>query len=235
MRAEAVTAHLWGAAEDAPEEQTQAYPEKIHPVVASWTPEKFAQEQICSLVRQVFSPLLKRPVRQVVFTGVEPHADVYGICMGVAATLAKEVSRDVALVGLSNDGPTRIEMGEPDLPNGRQQCSPLRESAIHVRRNLWLLRPNEGNGASSFHAYLGEIRREFEYSVILAPPAGDSNGAAMMAQVADGLVLVLSAGRTRRATACRIRRSLDDAQVRLLGVVLSDREFPIPDRIYRRL
>jgi len=234
MRAEAVSAHLWGAAQDAPEEQERAYPEKIHPVAVNWTPEKFAQEQICSLVRQVFSPLLKRPVRQVVFSGVEPRTDVYGICMGVAATMAKEVSRDVALVGLSNESATGIEMGEPDAHDGKEY-SPLRESAIHLRRNLWLLRTHEGTGTSSLQAYLSEIRREFEYSVIVAPAAGDSNEASTMAQMADGIVLVLSAGRTRRATACRIRRSLDDAQVRLLGVVLSDREFPIPDGIYRRL
>jgi len=56
-----------------------------------------------------------------------------------------------------------------------------------------------------------------------------------MAQIADGVVLVVSAERTRRAAACKIKEMLEAAQVRLLGAVLSDREFPIPERIYRRL
>jgi len=235
MRAEAVSAHLWGATQEAPEEQANAYPGKIYPVMEGWNPEKFAHEQICSLVRQVFSPLRQRPVRQVVFSGVEPHSDIYGICKGVAVTVAKEVSRHVALVEASNQEIAGFEVDEPDPPNREVQCSPLRDSAIHVGRNLWLVSSNEGNGASCLQAYLSQIRREFDYSVIVAPPAGDSNRTATMAQCADGIVLVLAAGRTRRATACRIRRSLDDAQVRLLGVVLSGREFPIPDRIYRRL
>jgi Mrp family chromosome partitioning ATPase len=56
-----------------------------------------------------------------------------------------------------------------------------------------------------------------------------------MARVADGLILVLSAQRTRRATALKVKQMLEEAQVRILGAVLSDREFPMPERIYRRL
>jgi Mrp family chromosome partitioning ATPase len=56
-----------------------------------------------------------------------------------------------------------------------------------------------------------------------------------MAQFADGMILVLSAQRTRRATAIKVKQTLERANVRLLGSVLSDREFPIPEGIYRRL
>jgi Mrp family chromosome partitioning ATPase len=83
------------------------------------------------------------------------------------------------------------------------------------------------------HAYLAEVRREFEYSIVAAPPAGESNEALAMAQFADGIILVLSAMHTRRVTARKIAEVL--AQVRLLGTVLADREFPMPEGIYRRL
>jgi Mrp family chromosome partitioning ATPase len=56
-----------------------------------------------------------------------------------------------------------------------------------------------------------------------------------MAQFADGTVLVLSADRTRRVAARKIKEKLDGANARLLGVILSDRVFPIPEAIYRRL
>jgi Mrp family chromosome partitioning ATPase len=56
-----------------------------------------------------------------------------------------------------------------------------------------------------------------------------------MAQFADGIILVLSARHTRRVTACKIKETLQAAQARLLGTVLSDRVFPIPEAIYRRL
>ncbi len=54
-----------------------------------------------------------------------------------------------------------------------------------------------------------------------------------MAHAADGIVLVVSAARTRRATALKVKNDLNG--VRLLGTVLCDREFPIPRGIYRRL
>jgi len=56
-----------------------------------------------------------------------------------------------------------------------------------------------------------------------------------MAQFADGIVLVLSALHTRRAAAIKTREVLERAQVRLLGTVLCDRLFPIPEAIYRWL
>ena len=89
--------------------------------------------------------------------------------------------------------------------------------------------------ATSLHSYLGEVRREFEYSIVEAPPAGESNVATAMAQFADGIILVLSAHRTRRIMARKIKGVLEAAQARILGTVLSDRVFPIPEGIYRRL
>jgi len=81
-------------------------------------------------------------------------------------------------------------------------------------------------------AYMEEIRREFEYSIVAAS-GGDPNETLAIGQSADGIVLVLSAMRTRRAGAVRVRDAL--AQLHLLGTVLTDREFPIPATIYRRL
>ena len=79
------------------------------------------------------------------------------------------------------------------------------------------------------------MRREFEFSIVEAPPAGESNQALAMAQFADGIILVLSAHRTRRITACKTVEMLEAAKAHILGTVLADRIFPVPDRIYRRL
>jgi Mrp family chromosome partitioning ATPase len=82
---------------------------------------------------------------------------------------------------------------------------------------------------------LAELRNEFEYAVIHAPAAGISSEAALLGQLADGIILVLGAHSTRRATARKIKETLEGAQSRILGTVLSERRFPVPERIYRRL
>jgi Mrp family chromosome partitioning ATPase len=88
---------------------------------------------------------------------------------------------------------------------------------------------------ASLHSYLADVRMQFGYSIVEAPPAGESDLATAMAQFADGIILVLSAQRTRRIMARKIKGMLEAAQARILGTVLSDRVFPIPDGIYRRL
>jgi len=116
-------------------------------------------------------------------------------------------------------------------------ASQQRDLARQVRRNLWIVPMAEGEPRTTafLHTYLGEVRREFEYSIVESQSAGASNEAVAMAHCADGIILVLSALRTRRAAAGKIRQTFEEAQVRLLGTVLSDREFPIPEGVYRRL
>jgi hypothetical protein len=53
--------------------------------------------------------------------------------------------------------------------------------------------------------------------------------------VCDAAVLVVTAGRTRRDVALRAKQILQHFDVELLGTVLVDRTFPIPESIYRRL
>jgi Mrp family chromosome partitioning ATPase len=116
---------------------------------------------------------------------------------------------------------------------------PLRRIATRVHGNLWLVpgstRGGAGVSTASLHSYLGELRREFEYSIVEGPAYGMSADATAMAQFADGIILVLSAQYTRRATARKIKQSLLGAQACLLGTVLIDRVFPIPQGLYRRL
>lgn len=234
MSAEAVFAQATGRAAVRPEH-------KIVVEGGGWTPEKFGREQIQALVRQVFFSNAGRPVRQVVFSALEPETDVKQICRRVGEALAAETRGRIAVVGeypqiLREPETTTAEMSERSARDGSQS---VRQGAIRVGANLWLV-PALGTDAAcgataGLHSYLDGMRREFDYSIVQGPPAGDSNEAMAMAQFADGIILVLSAQHTRRITARKTKEMLETAQARILGTVLSDRVFPIPNGIYRRL
>jgi hypothetical protein len=222
----------------------QVSPEvRIFRAPRGWDPEVFAREQIRGLVRQVFFSNALRPVRQVVFSPTEQETDVQNLCRRVGHALALETPSSVAVVGghpliqdvLQDD----TGQSQPARADAHDPTMPLRTMAVAVRSNLWLVPAlaEEGDSIpdSKWHAHLCDVRREFEYSVVEGPPAGASNEATAMAQLADGIVLVLSARHTRRATARSIKERLESAQVRFLGAVLSDRIFPIPESLYRRL
>jgi len=220
----------------------EARPEAQPPHVRrGWSPESFAREQIRALVRQVFVSNGASPVRQVVFSMLEPETDVRGLCWHVGDTLALEARGSIAVVGQYPRLVHRAEVPreEPVACGSAGQSIPLRQIATRIRGDLWLVPHGMGSGgpgtATSLYSFLNEVRRQFEYSIVQGPPVGESTQAAALAQCADGIILVLSAQRTRRAAARTIKQALEAAHVRILGTVLSDRAFPVPEALYRWL
>jgi hypothetical protein len=230
MNARAMNASLWGTGQagsvvEAGEPQIRGVKPRL-----TWDRERFAQEQIRGLVRQVFSLESPRPVRQVVFSAIEGKTDVWSVCVRVGEALASEARGSVAVVG-----------NHPRTGGGEEgfEPEPLQKNASTPRSNLWLI-PTKENTAdpksiSSVHSYLGEIRKQFEFSIVEGRPCGESDEAFDMARFADGIVLVISAEHTRRVTARKVLEMLHEARLRILGTVLSDREFPMPDRLYQWL
>ena len=212
------------------------FEEESVPQAGGWNPEDFARAQIRGLVRRVFFANVERPMRQVVFSAMDPVTDVKSICRQVAEALAQETAASVALAG---EHPQMLRDPETDRSKNPDGSMVLRQSATRLQGNLWLVPAAEQHGVRGttvdLHSYLGAVRREFEYSILEGPPAGESNEATSMAQFADGIILVLSAGSTRRVVARKIKEMLDAAHARVLGTVLTDRVFPIPEGIYRRL
>ena len=202
-----------------------------------WNPEDFAREQIRGLVRRIFFVTGAQPVKQIVFSAVEPNSDVAHICDQVGRALALETRADIAIVGRER----RVEpMTRPHFHHARSGA--IKTRSAREANNLWRV---PGFGACECTENLGtgpywlsclaELRNEFEYAVIHGAVAGISSEAEVLGRLADGIILVLEAHSTRRATARKIKQTLEGAQARILGTVLSERRFPIPDRIYRRL
>jgi len=207
----------------------------VLPEASGWNREDFAREQIRSLVQRVFFASGEQPVKQVVFSAAEPQLDVARICEQVARALAVETHSDVAIVAR--------EAGAAEMVGGRPESagSPsMKSRGHHLAANLWRVSESWFRGLESgtglhWLSCLAELRNEFEYSVIQGPAAGTSSGAALPGQLADGIILVLGARSTRRATARNIKETLEGANCRILGTVLSERTFPVPERIYRQL
>ena len=58
---------------------------------------------------------------------------------------------------------------------------------------------------------------------------------ARLSQTGNGLVVVLTANKTRRLVAARMQEQLRRARVTVLGTVLTERRFPVPPGLYRNL
>jgi len=113
--------------------------------------------------------------------------------------------------------------------------------SVRITDNLWLSSSDsvgtngQAPSMSQIRSWIKDLRGEFEYVLINAPPIGLFGDAALLGQTADGVVLVLEANSTRRLAALKAKQVLDAAKVRLLGIVLNNRTFPIPEKVYRWL
>ena len=211
--------------------------------VAGWEPEEFAQEQVRGLVRQVFFSKEPRAAKQVVFSAAEPGMEVAWLCLQVGEAVAAAARGSVCLVEANVRAP-RLEQlfGRPGGAASKGEAGSIRESSRQISDDLWLVPAATflGESANVFsgiylRSRLSDLRLEFDYAVLHAAPAVAYSEAALLGQIADGMILVLQAHNTRRVAALRTKEILEASNVRLLGTVLKGRTFPVPERIYRKL
>jgi hypothetical protein len=211
------------------------HPGKIIGDTTGWNPEVFAREQIRTLVRRIFLNGEGHSARQIVFSAAGGNMELTSLCIQVGEALALETSSSVAIVIRESHDAKKISVHD----DGRADF--IKNDAVCMASNLWRVVVSPWNGAQKsgmgryWASRLAELRREFEFAVIHGPAAGVSSEAALLAELADGIVLVLGAGSTRKASARKVKECLQAGSSRILGTVLSERVFPIPQGIYRRL
>jgi MinD-like ATPase involved in chromosome partitioning or flagellar assembly len=108
--------------------------------------------------------------------------------------------------------------------------------------NLWLVHTTDDADQDDTSANraiaentIRQLRGMFDYVLIDAPPSVYGSWALPLATSADGVVLVVKAGETRRDAVQIAIRQLEVIGGKLLGTVLNQQEQRIPDAIYKRL
>ena len=179
----------------------------------------------------------------MVFCGIDNIDGSHLLCARIGRILAEQVQSHVCVVDanvrVSSSSPLHDLLpfdDSPDLEGGSTKGASRR-----VTENLWLAAGESAcrNGASptlgDVQTWISELPAEFAHVVISASPIGLYTDAALLGQAADGVVLVLEANATRWRAARKAKQALEDSNVRVLGTVLNNRIFPIPEKIYRML
>ncbi|MDZ7330967.1 MAG: CpsD/CapB family tyrosine-protein kinase [candidate division KSB1 bacterium] len=79
------------------------------------------------------------------------------------------------------------------------------------------------------------LKENFTYILIDAPAVLDNPGALSLSRLADGVLFVVKANQTRLEVIDEAKLRLQDAGAKILGVVLNERRFFIPEGIYKRI
>ena len=211
------------------------------------TPPEAVSDSALRLVEQIFLRQTKEPPRMVVFTGIDHRNGCSQIAASVAEALAVNSSRTVCLVEANFRSPALSGMlrttNHYGLANALMEEGSVRPFIEPVGDGtLWLLSAGsltEGSPQLLTSARMkdraAELRQEFDFVIVDAPPLTRYADAISLAQLSDGIVLVLEADSTRREAALMAVNSLRSSQIPILGAVLNKRTFPIPEQIYNRL
>jgi Mrp family chromosome partitioning ATPase len=209
--------------------------------------QSWIDEETLRVAQQIFLLQTQEPPRVVVFAGVDPGNGCSRICASVAEVLAKNARRPVCLVDANFRSPVLSDMfgtaNHEGLTDALLKPDPISSFAKPVdRHNLWLLSsgalavdsPNLFS-ADNLGERLGELREEFDFVLIDAPPLSRYSDALVLGQHSEGVVLVLEADSTRRGAASVAVADLRAASISILAAVLNKRTYPIPEKLYKWL
>jgi polysaccharide biosynthesis transport protein len=185
------------------------------------------------------------PVRSLMFVGIgrERSAEV---CAAAADALVDHMAGSICLVDANLRSPSLhtafgVEQGE-GFSDLLHEPGDVRACVRQLRSNLWLL--SAGSSCAEDAGLLAgeqaricltDIRAIFDLVLVDTSPIGTCNTAIPLASAVEAAVLVVEANATRREVANKVVVHLTDEKVHILGAVLTNRTFPIPNAIYRRL
>ena len=205
------------------------------------------RDEIAKLVLNLFLLPGAQGRRQVIFAGAEAGAGSSWMCARVAEVLASQVRGSVCVVDCNLRAPGLHQQFGMDnhfgLSDALLRSDPLHQYVRQLsRKNLWLLSCGSSTenweekvGSGGLRLRLAELRAQFDYVLMDVASTNICNDGIVLGSSSDGIVLVLKANSTRRDVARKALQEFKDANIRVLGAVLNQRTFPIPDNIYNRL
>lgn len=198
------------------------------------------------LVQRVFLAERSNAPHLVLFCAVESGNGCTSVCVGAGKALAAQVSGEVCIVdanlrtpalhrhfGLDNYGGLTEMATQSDRLGACTHVLP--GSNLSVLTSGQLPRdPYALLGPASLKPLMAELRSRFDFVLIDSPPVSSYGDATLLAQVVDGVVLVIEADSTHMEAAQEAKERLDTANLQLLAAVLTKRTFPIPEALYRK-
>lgn len=204
--------------------------------------EPVARNEFTKLILRTF--LSAPAVRAVMFTGVEAKEGAKWIAACTADVLANAAHGRVCLLDADLASPALHRIYSIPNQNGlatilEGSCS-SDDAALHVVENLWVIPAGLKSTdmqftAAMFHEVAVDLLDQFEYLLISAPDYDQHAELGIIGAATEGAVLVLDAMTSRRAEAQRAKAALEMAKIPILGSVLNNLSFPVPDFLYSRM
>jgi len=202
------------------------------------------RQELIRLTHTLF--LSSGAARVVALSGVEPGAGCSWMLVRIAELLADADAGSVCVVDTDFHNPTlHAYFGTTNsygLSNALMGQQSIRDCVQRFGERLHLITSGSVGpkaeillASSAFRLHIEELRTFFDFVLLDTPPLVASSDALVVGSRADGLAMVVEADSTNRETALKAARRAAAANVRVLGIVMNKRTYPIPEAIYKKL
>jgi Mrp family chromosome partitioning ATPase len=220
-------------------------PERLGLVPRLWEgsldlPEDVARE-MTALRMTLETAVAARAPRTVMFTSAQSGEGTSTVAAQFAAGLAGDPRQRVLLMDLNARRPSPFiegaaRAGESVTPGVR----PIHAGAGGPHRLDVVPLPERAREAGVVSApaareWIESMSDRYDWIVLDGPAVLEAPDAPPLASIADGVVIVVEAGRTKRPVLHRAIDLLRNARANLIGSVLNRRRLEIPEFLYRRI
>jgi protein-tyrosine kinase len=210
-------------------------------------PRSLASDPVARLVERIFLQSQQKAPRLVVFAAVDHGNGCSQIAASVARALAGSALGEVCLVEANFRSPALPRMlgrtNYQGFTDALLQQGSIRSFMKPMGNGcLWLLSsgPVAGDSpnllaAASMRSRFVELRAEFHFVIVDAPPLSRYADAIALGQLSDGMVLVLEAGSTRQDAALTAVRCVRSSRIQVLGAVLNKGTSRVRDKMVKQV
>jgi capsular exopolysaccharide synthesis family protein len=205
-------------------------------------------EEFQRMKHKIIHSALNRVMKAILFSSPGPGEGNSTVLIHFAQTLAAEGNR-VLLVDGNMRNPYIHQAFHLPRENGLTEMVFSRSSFRNLDQiikattldNLWVIssgqpypNPNSILESGYLRALTDHLKNQWDWVLFDCPPVNSYSDSVGMACMADGIVLVVRAEKTRWESVRSAQERLQNCGGRILGVVLNKRSFYIPSWIYKR-
>jgi Mrp family chromosome partitioning ATPase len=205
------------------------------------------RQKLIAVYQAIEAGLPDKSSRTILFVSARPGEGASTLVRELAILASGEFAQKVALIDAGRGAGghherfgVKLEAGFDDVVSGRLQLDEVLQeldggglflgclAARHVPSSTVLADPK-------FEGIVKDLREKFSLVLFDSPPLAESSDALIIVPVADGVIMVIEAEKTRWQVAESARERMAMQGANILGIILNRRRFHIPQFIYRRL
>lgn len=217
-------------------------------VVTYFDPKAMITEQYKILRTNVFSNTARRPLKTLAVTSSVHSEGKTVTALNLAMVIAQSTQKPNVLLidtdmrrgrvakylGVDQKiGLTEILMDKADPSEALFHLD--MENLAFIACGAVAENPVELLGSERMKQFLADMKAQFDYILLDTPPIISVTDSGLVGVLADGILMVIQAGRTQRGIVRRATELLEQSHSKIIGHVLTNIEYHLPEYIYRYL